>query len=147
MAEERLEELKARVPAEDAEQLRARAKQEGRAVAEVVRDAVAEYLGRRAEEDRVLAGVAKQGDRLAAMLARTFVAADMAWRLGRLTLLATATVERKAPLEPVEFVEEVCRASERLAAVDLRGKGLRIIQPDDVYEAALARAGGDASGE
>ena len=64
MAEERLEELKARVPSEDAEQLRARAKQEGRAVAEVVRDAVTEYLGRRGEEDRVLAGVAKQGDRL-----------------------------------------------------------------------------------
>lgn len=139
-----------RLPEADMAALRLAAAERKATISDVVRDALRMYLGQDSAV-RVMplidAAVAKHADRLAAMVARTFIASDMAWRLGRLTLLATATVERKAPLEPVEFVEEVCRASERLAAVDLRGKGLKIIQPDDVYESALARAGGDASGE
>lgn len=139
--------LSVRMDQETHAALTAEAEAEHCLVAEVVRRALRAHVAGRAEEDRVLGALAKQGDRLAAMVARTFVAADMAMRLGRLTLLATATVERDAPAEPVEFADDVCRTAETLAAVDLRGKGLRIIQPDDVYESALARAGGDASGE
>ena len=139
--------LSVRMDAETHAALTAEAEAEHCPVAEVVRRALRTHVAGRAEEDRVLAAIAKQGDRVSAMVARTFVAADMGMRLGRLTLLATATVERDMQPEPVEFVEEVCRSAEVCAAVDLRGKGLKIIQPDDVYESALARAGGDASGE
>ena len=109
-------EVKTRVSAEDAAMLRAEAEARKVSVAEVVRQAVTEHLARR-EVDRAVpvieATFAKHVDRLAGLIAKTYVAAAAsAWQVRFL-------IEGEEDVD----AEEVMRQAVVRAGVDWRAHG------------------------
>ena len=129
------EQIKVRLPREDAIALRATAEARGLPVAAVVRQAVTEYLARR-EGDRAVpiidATFAKHVDRLAGLIVKVYVAASASsWQANRLMDTLTS-------LDPVaEMKSAVARA-----LVDLRRNGSALGEAtEEEYEAAEERAG------
>ncbi len=128
------EEIKTRVPIEDAARLRAEAEGKEVSLAVVLRQAVTEHLARR-EGDRavpVIEGVfAKHVDRLAGLIAKTYVAAASAsWQANHLVSLHKG-----------ENAEEVMELAVIRAAVDLRHKGVAMggATEEEYQAAALPR--------
>gem|GEM_PF-6916866 len=126
-----LEDVKIRFRADDLALLRAEAEARKTSLADIVRESVGEHLARAAAA-RVVpvldAALAKHVDRLAAMLARTFVAADMAqWQA--CALYAALAVDRPGGATAAQ----VQREAQHRAAIDLRARGLEIAGDEDMY--------------
>ena len=119
--------LKVRFPAPDMAALEAEARGKKVAIAEVVRQAVAEHLARQtaARAAPVIdACLAKHVDRLAGLIAKTFVAADMAnWQARALVAALVADQEPDA----------VMREARTRALADLRRGGTDIGTDSDLY--------------
>lgn len=119
--------LKVRFPAPDMAALEAEARQKKIPMAEVIRQAVAEHLARKTATRAVPildACVGKHVDRLAGLIAKTFVAADMAnWQA---RALVAALVEDQQP-------NSVMAEARVRALADLRRTGTDIGQDEDLY--------------
>ena len=115
--------------------LEAAAEARGVSVAEVIRQAVQEHLARR-EGDRMIPlldeTLSKHVDRLAALLAKVYVAAASAsWQ-------ANYLVGRDPKADPVDIM----RAAVTRALVDLRRKGSAVGEAtEEEYQDAEERAG------
>lgn len=125
-----MSDLKVRFSPGDMAALEAEARAKKLALAEVVRQAVAEHLSRNTAARAVPvidACLGKHVDRLAALIAKTFVAADMAnWQ-------ARALI---AALVPDQDPERVMHEARVRAHVDLRRGGMDIGHDEDCYEPA-----------
>ena len=125
-----------RLTMDDAAQVRAAAEARGVSVSVVIRQAVAEHLARR-EGDRAVpvidAVFAKHVDRLAGLIAKTYVAsATAAWQTRYL-------IERSGADSYLLMRRSVCRA-----LVDLRRKGSAMGEAEiEEYAAAEAAAESD----
>ena len=125
-----MQEVKTRLAPDDAAMLEAAAEARGVSVAEVVRQAVQEYLARR-EGDRVLPwmdeALSKHVDRLAALITKAIVTAGVAaWEVNYLI-----------GLEPKSNATVMMRASLARAVLDLRRKGVAVGEAsEEEYTAA-----------
>ena len=126
-----LEEVKTRLGPDDAAQVRAAAEARGMSVAEVVRQAVQEYLARR-EGDRVLPlldeALAKHVDRLAALTTKAIVSAGVAaWEANYLI-----GVHKDG-----KTARRVMRAAVLRAVMDMHRKGVAVGEaPEEEYRVA-----------
>lgn len=137
-----LEDLKVRLPAADMVLLRGRAESRETSVAAEIRLAVSEYLARR-EGDRAVpiidAAFAKHVDRLAALIAKTFVAAAAGtWQTNYLIhRLCKGEPGAKESLDDVQMRLSVLRA-----LVDLRRHGAEMgMAPEEEYRDSLRGRG------
>ena len=126
-----LEELRVRLRSDDLALLRAEAEARKTSMADIVRESVGEHLARGAAA-RVVpvldAALGKHIDRLASMIARTFVAADMAqWE-------ACALLAAALPSKPGQATAaEIQREARHRAQIDLRARGLEIAEDEEIY--------------
>ena len=119
--------LKVRFSATDMAALEAEARGKQVALAEVVRQAVAEHLARQTAARAaplIDACLGKHIDRLAGLIAKTFIAADMAnWQA---RALVAALVQDQEP-------DAVMREARTRALADLRRGGTEIGTDSDMY--------------
>ena len=119
--------LKVRFSAHDMAALESEARGKKVALAEIVRQAVSEHLARQTAARTVPlldACLGKHVDRLAGLIAKTFVAADMANWQSR--ALIAALVEDQEP-------DAVMREARTRALADLRRGGTEIGADSDLY--------------
>ena len=122
-----MEHLKVRFPGNDLAALQIEARAHHVPVAQVVRQAVAEHLARQTAARAaplIDACLAKHVDRLAGLIAKTFVAADMANWQSRALIAALV-----ADQEP----DTVMREARLRALADLRRGGTEIGVDSDMY--------------
>ena len=122
-----LSDLKVRFSPADLAALEAEARGKKVALAEVVRQAVAEHLSRQTSARAaplIDACLGKHVDRLAGLIAKTFIAADMANWQSR--ALVAALVEDQEP-------DTVMREARLRAMADLRRSGTEIGTDSDLY--------------
>ena len=122
-----LSDLKVRFSSVDMAALKAEARAKKVALAAIVRQAVAEHLARQSAARAaplIDACLAKHVDRLAGLIAKTFLAADMANWQSR--ALVAALVEDQEP-------DTVMREARLRAMADLRRSGTEIGTDGDLY--------------
>ena len=122
-----LSDLKVRFSSVDMAALKAEARAKKVALAAIVRQAVAEHLARQSAARAaplIDACLAKHVDRLAGLIAKTFLAADMANWQSR--ALVAALVEDQEP-------DTVMREARLRAMADLRRSGTEIGTDSDLY--------------